>query len=164
MPPNTESKDTVLALVLVMVQVISVPALPLFPFRSYSVPLERTTKVAPFRSSMEGGGPAAAAGRASPQANRAASRVRTLSDMEAPSVSTDRVESGQHQLRHLAQLLRVAAHHEQRGDRRVAPGREALLDARDRAHQRDLVGEAVGHGADRLLPLPLEEQLLDLVR
>src|SRR5262249_29676130 len=51
---------------------------------------------------------------------------------------------------------------EERGDRRVQPQLEALLDPADRAEQRDGVGELVRHRLDRLVPPPGQEQVLDL--
>src|SRR5262249_41797694 len=70
----------------------------------------------------------------------------------------------QHELRHRAQHLGLAAADQQAGDRRLLPLNQPLLDALDRADQRDLVGEAVGHHCHRLPALALHEEVLNLLR
>src|SRR2546426_6713932 len=52
----------------------------------------------------------------------------------------------------------------QSGDAALGPGAVALADARDRAHQRHLVAELVGHGRHGVLLPPGQEQLLDPLR
>src|SRR5262245_42630404 len=142
----------------------------------------RTTVPSAATSAQNGllGFPASAAGGRTKRLVATATTSAARTDMPAPpcfgsaryaTAASRRIGSRlpisrwlrQHQLRDPPQLRLVVAHHQQRGDGRVAPRAEPLLDARGRADQRDLVGEAVGDGADRLLALPLEEQLLDLV-
>src|SRR5581483_421524 len=49
-------------------------------------------------------------------------------------------------------------------DRALLPRGEAIADALLRADERDLVGEAVGHGGGGLVALSGEEELLDAIR